>query len=348
MPVKHGHKLTYHKESSFSIGGIVDSLMLRPLINNAKHVMLKGKKNKKKDRGAKYHYTMPLPVDEDNNIIDITKSSNLLSPALWSNVDDSEAEGYLYPYNITNRFNENAIDVTKPYGEQVHEKLKYSSPDDVRYFQGKKHTHHYKKKKGLAIGSWHLKKRRKKNVEKQVTKDMCVYESVDSTKYTVVRDGKKKRDKAINKGSTERTLAEARNLVNDSNWSYCAKDTSSDSDSCVCLPGSCSFNSYGGAGGRPLNACIYQGSCEVKDGESDNSSSPCSNYSDSAGTTGNKNSCEANDYCTWEYSNKDCSTYEDTYTNQDTCSSYNVDDSSTDQGVAETTCTSNPWCYWGS
>ena len=104
-------------------------------------------------------------MDEDNNIIDITKSSNLLSPALWSNVDDSEAEGYLYPYNITNRFNENAIDVTKPYGEQVHEKLKYSSPDDLRYFQGKKHTHHYKNTKGLAIGSWHLKQRRKKNVE---------------------------------------------------------------------------------------------------------------------------------------------------------------------------------------
>ena len=192
LPVKHGHKLTHHNESVFNDSGLLDALMLRPLINNAKEVMLKGKKNKKKHKGEKYHYTMPLPVDENNKIIDITKNSNHLSATLWSNVDDSEAEGYLYPYNITNRFNENAIDVSKPYGEQVHEKLKYSSPDDLRYFQGKKHTHYFKKKNGLAKGSWHLKKRRKKNVEKQVTKDMCVYESVDSTKYTVVRDGKKK------------------------------------------------------------------------------------------------------------------------------------------------------------
>jgi hypothetical protein len=342
VPVKHGHRLTDHVQSDSNFTDTGNNYLLSSMINNASSVLLKGKKNKKKDRAGKYHYSMPLPLDSDNEIIDITQNIKYLSPALWSNVDDSKATGYLYPYNITNRFNKNNIDMMNPYGEQVTNKLKYENPTAMKFFNGIKHTHKRGHNHATAKGAWHLHKRAKKNVEKTVTKDMCVYETVDSTKYAVVRDGKKKRDKKINSGSTERTLSNARKLVADTNWLYCGKDTVNSTDtSCVCLPGNCSYNSYGGAGGRPLNACIYQGTCS-------GSSSTCDNYSDSAGTTGNKGSCEGVEGCEWKYTNDDCSTYEDTYTNQDTCTSYNTGTNNTDEGAAEKSCTTNPWCYWGS
>lgn len=341
LPVKHGHRLTEHVQSKSNYSDTNNNVLLSSMINNASTVKLKGKKNKKKDLAEKDHYSMPLPLDKNNKIIDITKNSNYLSPALWSTVDDSKATGYLYPYNITNRFNKDNIDMLNPYGVQVTNKLKYENPTAMKYFNGIKHTHKCNNNNGTAKGAWHLKKRSKKNVDNNVTKDMCVYQTVDSSKYTVVRDGKKKRDKAINSGTTERTLTNARSLVNDDKWLYCARDDDNSTDtSCVCLPGSCSYNSYGGAGGKPLNACIYQGTCT-------GSSPTCDDYSDTAGTTGNKGSCEGAG-CTWNYTNKDCSTYEDTYTNQDTCTSYNTGTINTDEGAAETSCTSNPWCYWGT
>tara|TARA_B100001758_G_C18416996_1_gene621074 strand:+ start:29237 stop:30655 length:1419 start_codon:yes stop_codon:yes gene_type:complete len=294
----------------------------------------------------KYHYSIPLPVDSNNNIIDLRKNINHLSPTLWKEVSDEDAEGYLYPYNISNRFNKDAIDKTMPYGEQIHDKLKYENPSDVTYFNGIEHTHKLYKDKGLAKGPWHLKKRGKKSAKKKVTKDMCVYETPDSDKYTVVRDGKKKRDKTINTGTTEKTLSEARNLVQNSNWSFCNKDTTSDSTTCECVPGKCSYNNYGGSGNRPLNACIYQGTCVSND---DSNSDVCSKYSSTNGTTGNKNSCESSDNnnCSWKYDNKDCTKYEDTETTQDTCSGYNVSDTNKNIGAAESACNANPWCYWG-
>lgn len=341
VPVKHGHRLTDRIQSKSNYSDTNNNLLLSSMINNASTVKLKGKKNKKKGLAEKDHYSMPLPLDKNNKIIDITKNSKYLSPALWSTVDDSKATGYLYPYNSTNRFNKDNIDMLNPYGVQVTNKLKYENPTAMKYFDGIKHTHKCNKNNGTAKGAWHLKKRSKKNVHKNVTKDMCVYESVDSTKYTVVRDGKKKRDKAINNGTTERTLTKARSLVNDNKWLYCARDDDNSTDtSCVCTTGTCSYNSYGGAGGRPLNACIYQGTCS-------GSSTNCDSYSDTAGTTGNKGSCEGAG-CTWTYTNEDCSTYEDTYTNQDTCTSYNTGTINTNEGAAETSCTSNPWCYWGT
>ena len=345
VPVDHGHRLTEHAQSKSNYSDTDNNVLLSSMINNASSVMLKGKKNKKKNLAGKNHYSMPLPLDKNNEIIDITQNTKALSPALWSSVDDSIATGYLYPYNSTNRFNKDNIDMLNPYGVQVTNKLKYENPTATKYFNGIKHTHKCNNNNGTAKGAWHLKKRSKKNVDNNVTKDMCVYQTVDSSKYTVVRDGKKKRDKAINSGTTERTLTNARSLVNDDKWLYCARDDDNSTDtSCVCLPGSCSYNSYGGTGGRPLNACIYQGTCS---GSTTTKGGNCSDYSDTAGTTGNKGSCEGAG-CTWTYTNEDCSTYEDTYTNQDTCTSYNTGTINTDEGAAEESCTSNPWCYWGT
>lgn len=343
-PVRHGHRKTPYSQTEYNGSSDNNSIVLSSKVNNASLEKRKGKKNKKNNIAVNYHYSMPLPLDESNNIIDITDGITHLSPALWSTVDDSEAEGYLYPYNSSNNFIKTSIDANNPYGEQVTNKLKYENPTAIKYFNGIKHTHERGHKEGTAKGAWHLEKRAKKSVDKNVTKDMCVYESVDSTKYTVVRDGKKDRDNLINNGTTERTLTTARSLVNDENWSYCTKDDENSTDtSCVCLPGSCSYNSYGGAGGRPLNACIYQGTCSGTPSDGGD----CSSYSDTVGTTGNKGSCEGAG-CTWNYTNDDCSTYEDTYTNQDTCTSYNTGSYETDQGAAENACSSNPWCYWGN
>ncbi len=171
LPVEHGHKLT---ETSLSNTDINDSpsnttFIFGQKVNNARHVKLKGKKYKHKEAGW-MHYSMPLPLNDDKEIIDITSNSKYLSPALWKDVNDSEAEGYLYPYNIINRFDKNAIDITMPYGKQVHDKLQDQNPSDSRYFRGIKHTHIRDKKHGTAKGEWHLKKRKIKN-KKSLLKD---------------------------------------------------------------------------------------------------------------------------------------------------------------------------------
>ena len=116
---------------------------------------------------------MPLPLNDDKEIIDITSNSKYLSPALWKDVNDSEAEGYLYPYNIINRFDKNAVDITMPYGKEVHDKLRDQNPSASRYFRGIKHTHIRDKKHGTAKGEWHLKKRKIK--AKKVLKDGWLY-----------------------------------------------------------------------------------------------------------------------------------------------------------------------------
>lgn len=169
IPVKHGHKLT---ETSLSNTDIIDSppnttFMFGQKVNNARYVKLKGKKYKKK--AGTFHYSMPLPLNDDKEIIDITTNSKYLSPALWKDVDDENAEGYLYPYNIINRFDKHAIDITMPYGKEVHDKLQDQNPSDSRYFRGIKHTHIRDKKQGTTKGQWNLKKRKIK--AKKVLKD---------------------------------------------------------------------------------------------------------------------------------------------------------------------------------
>lgn len=164
LPVKHGHKLTEMSVSNTDNNDSPSdtSFMFGQKVNNARHVKLKGKKYKKKEAGW-MHYSMPLPLNDDNEIIDITSNSKYLSPALWKDVKDSNAKGYLYPYNIINRFDKNAIDITMPYGKQVNDKLHDQDPSDSQYFKGIKHTHKRDENHGTAKGGWHLKKRSKKS-----------------------------------------------------------------------------------------------------------------------------------------------------------------------------------------
>ena len=164
LPVEHGHKIT---ESSSSSGdnnkfGSNKKFMFGQKVNNADYVLKSKKKDRKLKKGEIYHYSMPLPLNEDKEIIDITSNSKYLSPALWKKVKDENAEGYLYPYNITNRFNKNAIDIDMPYGKQVHDKLQEQNPSDSRYFTGKKHTHNHSDNHGSVKEKWRLKKRKKK------------------------------------------------------------------------------------------------------------------------------------------------------------------------------------------
>ena len=164
LPVKHGHRITH---SSVSSGDNNDyssntKFMFGQKVNNASYVLKSKKKAKRLNKGEKFHYSMPLPLNDDKEIIDITSNTKYLSPALWMEVDDENAEGYLYPYNIINRFNKNAIDMDMPYGKQVNDKLQDQNPSDLRYFKGIKHTHKRSHKHGLVKEKWHLKKRKKK------------------------------------------------------------------------------------------------------------------------------------------------------------------------------------------
>jgi hypothetical protein len=160
LPVKHGHKLTENSVSNTdnNESPLDIRFMFGQKVNNARHVKLKGKKYKHKEAGW-MHYSMPLPLNDNKEIIDITSNIKYLSPALWKDVTDSDAEGYLYPYTIINRFDKNAIDITMPYGEQIHDKLQDQNPSDSRYFRGIKHTHKRREKHGTAQGEWQLKKR---------------------------------------------------------------------------------------------------------------------------------------------------------------------------------------------
>ena len=292
VPVAHGHESTDSNKVATTEDDLDGTFNFGIKVNNASTV--KFKKNKKR-YARPFHYSMPLPLNDNNKIIDITSNSKYLSPALWTSVSNSNAVGYLYPYNIVNRFNKNAKNVKDGYyyGYQVHNMLNNKKNTDSTFFKGKPHTHYRYKKYGTSKGVWNLEKK--------------------------------------------------------------ASSTQADE--------TCTYNNYNPASKKndtvmPLNDCIYSGKCEKIKGSNSPGKGTCNSFSDNIGYKGNKNSCESvadsegNIVCSWKYKNKKCNKYEDTETNQDTCTSYNISSSDTDPSEsdykkAKSSCRSNPWCFWG-
>ena len=186
---KHGHEATVfnhgtNPESSLGLPYNDKTTSGQSLFNTA-NVNSSVHYNSSKSKLGKYHYTMPMPFDQDNKtIIDIYNTDGkYMSPILFANSDTTDISGssnvgYLYPLNYKNNYNENAINSYAPYGDYIHNTMWNLGVTDTDLYKGKKHTHSWKKNNGLAKALWKLKKKDAKKVKKSKKKILNMLKNI--------------------------------------------------------------------------------------------------------------------------------------------------------------------------
>ena len=261
------HNMPHNNKSPYNTVTNMGFSIFNRFINNSNTT------NKKKKKIQDNHYSMPMPYDQTNkDIINIYKDGNKnLSPVLFASkicnsdtkepctadLSGNENVGYLYPLNYKNNYNTNKVNTDAPYGDYIHSLLWDNGVTDTDFYNGKKHTHHWRKRNGLGKAKWKINKKNKKKLKNKkkarVTdankymddnynqnKDQCIYNGTlnsSSKLYQILKDGKK-----ITDSNTQVDKSGATNLVKNG-WEICTYDCKNNA-CCVCGPMNADGNPY--------------------------------------------------------------------------------------------------------